>query len=172
MKFRANILLNPWLVFCVWLVLWAARLRLIPDYYQRTFELGYYPPEADTIAIPIAGNGIMTILLAPVLAVVFWLLLRRSPVERRTWLAWNRKRWIISLAWTVVFVACALSVISGLAEDIRIRLPFNALADIGWLFLWLAVRAVVVSRICDRDSQTPNKALQPTATAPSVLTET
>ena len=63
MKFRANILLNPWVILCGWLVLWAGRLRLIPDYYQRTFELDYYPPEADAIAIPIASNGIMTILL-------------------------------------------------------------------------------------------------------------
>lgn len=163
MKFRTNMLLNPWAIFSMWLVLWVGRLRLIPDYYQRTFELGYYPPEADTIAIPIASNGIVTIVLAPVFAGVLWLLLRRSSADRRTWLAWNRKRWIISLVWTVLFVACAVSVLSGLAEDIRIGLVFNALADIGWFFLWLAVRALVVSRISDRDSQTPNKALQATA---------
>lgn len=147
-------------------MLWAGRLRLIPDYYQRTFELGYYPPEADTIAIPIAGNGIMTIILAPFFAVVLWLLLRRSPVDRRTWPAWNRKRWIVSLAWTVLFVGCALSVLSGLVEDIRIGLLLNALADVGWFFLWLAVRAVVVSRISDRASQMPNTTLPPTADAP------
>jgi len=98
MKLRAAKLLNPWLIFSAWLILWAGRLLLVPAYYQRTLELDYYPPEADSIAIPIAANGMATILFAPVFAGLLWLLLRRSPIERRMWLAWNRKRWVISLA--------------------------------------------------------------------------
>jgi hypothetical protein len=156
MKFRINKLLNPWVIFCVWGLLWVARLRLVADYYQRTYELGYYPPEADSIAIPIMGNAMMTIVLAPVFAGLLWFLLRRSPAERRTWLAWNRKRWGISLAWTVPFVAFALSVLFGLVEDIRIRLFFNVVADVCWFFFWFAVRAVVVSRIPDGVPQTSN----------------
>jgi hypothetical protein len=159
MKFRANTLLNPWVIFCIWLVLWAARLRLIPDYYQRTWELGYYPPEADTIVIPIAGNVVLTILLAPVFALALWLMLRRSSFERRIWLAWHRRRWVVSLAWTLLFSSLAILTLPTLAEDIRIGLPINAVADVGWFFLWLAVRAVVVSRIPE-GGLTPNEASQ------------
>ena len=158
MKFRTNALLNPWAIFFLWLVLWAGRLRLIPDYYQRTWERGYYRPDADSIAIPIAAEAAMTVLLAPVFAGALWLLLRRSSLERRIWFAWNRERWVISLAWTLLFSALALLILPTLAEDIRIGLPFNAVADVGWFFLWLAVRAVVVSRISDRGPRTPDKA--------------
>ena len=167
MKFRETILLNPWVLFCAWLLLWTSRFWLIPAYYQRTLELGYYPPESDTIVIPIAGNAIMTILLAPVFAGALWLLLRGSHQELRTWLTWNPKRWIPSLAWTLVFGALALSVIPRFVENVRIRLYLNALADIGWLVLWLGVRAVVVSRITSAGpgSQSPNPTLQATAAA-------
>ena len=147
MKLRTNTLLNPWLIFCAWLVLWAGRLWLIPAYYQRTFDLGYYPEEADSIAIPIAGSFISTIILAPIFALALWLLLRRSPVERRTWFAWERKRWIISLAWSVLFGVFAGMSLWNLREDIHVRLPFNALADVAWFFMWFAVRALVISRI-------------------------
>lgn len=157
MKFRANIVLNPWVIFSVWLLLWAGRLWLIPAYYQRTFELGYYPPDADTIALPIASNAVMTILLAPVFAGALWLLLRHSRVERRTWFAWCRKRWVISLGWTLLFCFLSLEVLSGFAEDVRIRLPLNALADICWFILWLAVRAVVVSRISPNGGNTETR---------------
>jgi hypothetical protein len=159
---RANTLLNPWLVFCAWLLLWGGRLWLIPTYYQKTWELGYYPPEADTIAIPIASNGVMTVVLAPFLALALWLLLRRPPVERRTWLAWNRQRWVISLALTVLFGFFALVTLPNLREDIHIHLPLNALADVGWFFLWFALRAVAVSRIPPREVHrpSPNNPLQ------------
>jgi hypothetical protein len=168
MRFNINALLNPWLIFCAWLFLWAARLRLIADYYQRTFELGYYPAEADTIAIPIASNGVMTILLAPVFALVLWLLIRRSIAERRRWFAWNRKRWILSLTWTLLFSAFALLILPGLAEDIRIRLPLNAIADVGWFLFWLAIRALVVSRISSEEKpQSPAQPFESTITVPS-----
>jgi hypothetical protein len=164
MKFRANIILNPLMIFALWLLLWAGRLWLIAAYYQRTWERGYYPPKADTIAIPIAGNGVMTIMLAPVFAGALWLLLRRSPVERRTWLAWSRKHWVVSLVWTVPFCLFSLSVLPGFAEDVRIKLPLNAAADVGWFFFWLAVRAVVVSRIPLDGAETgiPDNPLPPT----------
>lgn len=163
MKLHPNKLLNPWVVFAFWAVLWFGRLRLIPAYYQRTFDLGYYPPEGDTIAIPIAANGIMTIVIAPVFAIVLWLLLRRSPAERRTWFAWNRQRWVLSLIWTALFVAFALMALAGLKEDIHIKLYLNSLADVGWFFFWLAVRAVVVSRIPSESeaSKTTDSTLQP-----------
>jgi hypothetical protein len=149
----ANRLLNPWLIFCVWLLLWVGRLWLIPRYFERTLELGYYPPEADSITIPIMANGMLTVVLGPVYAIVLWLLLRRSPIERRSWLGWNHNRPIISLAWTILFGALAALIVQQLVEDIRIGLYWNALADVGWLALWLAVRAMVVSRIRDRNPQ-------------------
>src|SRR6476646_8127516 len=103
MKIRADALLKPWLIFCGGLTLWAARLWLIPFYYQKTLELGYYPPEADSIAIPVVYHAFMTIVLAPVLTLCLWLLLRRSSADRRTWFAWNRSRWVLSVLWTALF---------------------------------------------------------------------
>jgi hypothetical protein len=168
MKLRANALLNPWVIFCAWAVLWAGRLWLIPVYYQKTSELGYYPPEADSIAIPVVSHAFMTVIVAPFFAAALWLLLRRSSVDRRIWCAWNRQRWVLSLMWSVLFVLFALTTLLILRDDVRARLPLNALADVCWFLLWLAVRAVVVSRIPPPRSQgpAPNNLLQAAATPP------
>ena len=98
-----NFLLNPWLIFLVWPALWCARLRLVPLYFERTLALGYYPPEADSIAIPIVGNIIATYVGAPLFAIVLWFFLRRSTSQRRRWFAWCGERWGWSLLWTILF---------------------------------------------------------------------
>lgn len=147
MKFHPNKLLNPWVIFGLWVVLWLGRLWLVPAYFQRKLDLNYYPPEGDTIAIPIAGNEVMTIFVAPVFAIGLWLLLRRSESSHRSWLAWNRQRWVLSLIFSIPFVFFALLALTGLREDLQLKLYLNSLADIGWFFFWLALRAVAVSRI-------------------------
>lgn len=89
----------------------------------------------------------MTILAAPVFGLVIWLLLRDSPVERRDWLGWDREHLITSSLWTALFAVFAVITLLTLREDVKIRLPLNALADVGWLYVWFAMRAVVISRV-------------------------
>jgi hypothetical protein len=161
MKYRANALLNPRVIFCAGVVLWAGRFWTFPAYMQRTFELGYYPPEGDTIELPMAGNAIFNLIIAPVFAMALWLLLRKSKPERRSWFSWHRERWALSSMWTVIFGVIALAALLPLGEDIRINLPFNALLDVAWFFFWLAMRGVVVSRISPR-LQTVSTVTEPT----------
>lgn len=133
-------------IFILACSLWAARMPLVQAYYERTLRLGYYPPEADSIGIPIASEAILTALLAPVLALCLWLVLRRSP-PRYTWLAWSSGHRVWSGFWTLLFGLFICQTGLFLLENLRIGLPLNALANAGWAMIWLELRAAVVSQL-------------------------
>lgn len=48
--------LHGWLIGLFVLGLWWTRFFTVPEYFQRTYELGWYPPDGDSIGIPIAGK--------------------------------------------------------------------------------------------------------------------
>ena len=126
--------------------LWAVRIPLVQAYYERTLRLGYYRPDADSIAIPIAGEAISTFMLFPVLAIFLFLILRCFPA-RCSWLAWSKKQWIWSAFWTLLFGLFIYQTADYLTENVQIGLQPNALVNIGWILVWLELRAVVVSKL-------------------------
>jgi hypothetical protein len=141
------IFLHPRFLFWLWVLLWFGRLYLVPIYYVRTQALGYYPPHADSIAIPVVGNIMFTIITAPFIAWGFRSFFRASPAQYRSWFNWCSARPVASLAWTLLFCACALFSLQSFRESIAIDLPLHAVADLCWTFFWLATRSIVVSRL-------------------------
>lgn len=137
---------TPWLLGAFVTGLWLSRLLTTPEYFERTWRLGYYPPDSDSIAIPIAGNAVLTVLGLPVILGVLWLLLRRFP-PRVGLLAWSRAHPLASALWTGPVLLLGAYEIEHLVECVRLRLPLGTAATIGWLFAWVGLRAVAVSRL-------------------------
>jgi len=134
---------SPWPVAGVVMLLWISRLVLFPEYIHRAIP---NPPESNAVDVPILINTVSTVILFPLWCLFLWRTLRRYPAHPR-WLAWNRERWGWSLFWTFLcFVGVCASFVS-LAETMELRLPLNAIADLLWIVVWIALRAVVVSRL-------------------------
>ena len=129
-------------------LLWTVRAALVTPYYQRKDALGYYTAASDSIGIPIFGEWIATAVLLPVVFIALWLLLDDRPADYGySWAMWNKARWGWSGAITLLFAALFAFTTTLLVENIRLGLPFNAAANIGWLAVWLELRAVAVSKL-------------------------
>ena len=137
---------RPAFVFFFACVLWAVRMPLVQAYYERTLRLGYYRPDADSIGIPIAGEAVFTFMAFPVLIICLCLILRRFPI-RCSWLAWSKKQWGWSAFWTLLFALFIYQTADFLSENLRLGLQRNALVNVGWMLVWLELRAVVVSKL-------------------------
>ena len=121
-------------------------MPLVNAYYERTFDLGYYLPDADSIGIPIASNAVMTVLLFPVVLAVLWAILTNFPA-RYGWLAWHKRQWFWSAFWTLMCGYLIYQTLDILRENWKIGLPLNALSNLGCIMLWLELRAILVSKL-------------------------
>lgn len=137
--------LYAWATGTFVLGLWWSRMYTVPEYYERTYELGWYRWDGDAIAIPIAGSALATMFATPFVAVTLWLVLRRFPARVRL-LAWSKRRNGSSLLWTAGCAALCYVEITNLVEAARLRLPLTFAATLSWLATWLLLRAVLVSR--------------------------
>jgi hypothetical protein len=75
--------------------LWCSRVFTCPEYFERTYELGWYQSAGDSIDIPIAGNFVATVFATPLIALALWLTLRRFP-SRVGLLAWSEERIVVT----------------------------------------------------------------------------
>src|SRR5438105_1541285 len=101
-------------------------MPLVQAYYERTLRLGYYRPDADSIAIPIAGEAVATFILFPALALCLFLILRRFPA-RCSWLAWNKAHWGWSAFWTLLFGLLIFLTAHYMLENVHLGLQRNVL---------------------------------------------
>jgi len=137
--------LFAWGVGTFVLGLWWSRLFTVPEYFERTYELGWYPPEGDAIAIPIAGNAIVTLFVSPILILILWLILRRFPTRVRV-LAWSNEHIGSSLLWTALCALLCYFEIGKLIEAARLAMPITGVTALLWLAVWILLRAILVSR--------------------------
>lgn len=144
---------RPALVFLLACGLWGFRMPLVQAYYDRTLHLNYYSPDADSTGIPIAGEAISTVMLFPVIVVCLLLVLWDFPA-RCSWFAWNKKQWIWSAFWTLLFGLFIYQTADYLMENLHIGLQRNAAVNVVWIFIWLELRAVVVSKLQSQKSIT------------------
>jgi hypothetical protein len=136
---------RAWTIGTVALGLWWSRLFTVPEYFERTYELGWYPSDGDSFGIPIAGNGIATLFATPFLLLALWLILRRFPA-RVGLLAWSDERIGSSLLWTAVCALLCYFELTNLIDAVRLRLPLTFTATLLWTAMWILLRAVLVSR--------------------------
>ena len=146
---------SPWFFTIILSGLWIANISLVSNYFNRTQELEYYSPEADSIGIPIAGNAAFTIILAPVIALLIYRIHKKYPKHCGIFI-WRKDRLAASSVITLISIGAFLILISSLIEDIRIELPKNAAADLLWIYVWITLRAVWISllkpRVTEQDA--------------------
>ena len=65
--------------------------------------LGMYPPNADSIAIPIFQSSFLTIIFSPVMALYLYLAVRNYKANVKIFSWKNSKRYILSLIFTTPF---------------------------------------------------------------------
>ncbi|SRR6266404_1566890 len=101
-------MLNRKAVALLVLAWWIANPFVEAMYYKTELGRGAYPPNADSIAIPIARFVLSWLLLTPLVAWTVWWVLRRAP-GRFSWLAFDHGRRVWSATWSVAFGLFALS---------------------------------------------------------------
>jgi hypothetical protein len=135
----------------IWAATAALPLALVPVsilYYRLLLESGTLNPQADSIAIPIVGNAMAAMMVAPFVLAITWLC---------TWgyegdadlLGWDGARPWRSLAATLVLGTPALGIAGLIAIDIASALAwYEYLWDVYfgiWAAWFLLLRAVFLA---------------------------
>lgn len=150
------------IVWSIWLLstgLWVVHPFVMIKYFLVTLNLNWYPPEADSIGIPIIGGFFLAIVGYPFF---FFLCLRASWAFQTpfSFSKWDRDRPKRSLIISVVFGLLALfSLISAvdsyhLLQEIRASkfrdsqdvAVYRILLSLGWVLLWLTLRSCFMTR--------------------------
>ncbi len=114
------------------------------QYFEWNLDHGAYPPHADSIAIPLAGNIILWIFWAPILSIVFWIAFWRLASVPRL-LAWNsNKKWKSSLI-SLLCLGCVALMAEAAWEDIAWRNWIGLAYTLWWIGIWLLVRAALLT---------------------------
>jgi hypothetical protein len=117
---------------------WLVQPLLVVRYYSAQLARGAYPPEADSISIPIAEAWIAWLLASPVIAAMLFLALRRyraGPAYR----ALDRVRPWRGAAIAVLAITATALVLKNAVADYRDGYPGLALAQFPGLLalVWL-----------------------------------
>jgi len=112
-------------------------------YYQIELKRGSFPPEADTIMIPIMNFTISWIMLTPLIIIFSWWLLKNYP-GKVSLFSWNNAKQIKSYAVTAVLVLYAISqlyfaIMSGIKSNF-----IDVISSIATAHVALIVRASIV----------------------------
>jgi len=136
---------RAWPLAVAGVLLYASAPLFAIAYYGEMLRKDAYPPDADSIAIPISEDIRAAFLFAPIFVGLLVLSLRNYPgsVSLR---AWNRARPLWSWICTVVFAVLIAATATALIDAWRWRLPLEVLNVALWVWLLLALRAVMVAR--------------------------
>ena len=126
------------LVAALW---WAAQPWLTERYYEAQLGRGAYPPEADSIGIPIGYAKAAWVVVTPVLLVVVGLLLWRAYRPGAALLAFSRAHWARAAGSTVVAVGASALLVDSALGDWQDGYPALALAQLPGLLAIAWLRA-------------------------------
>jgi len=152
--------LRAWATGTLVIGLWWSRVFTVPEYFERTFELGWYPPDGDSIAIPIAGSFIATVFATPFVILALWLILRRFPTRVR-WLAWSDEHIGSTLLWTATATLLCYFEVTNLVDAVSLRLPLTFSSTLLWIAVWIALRAILVSKAFERTTREQTERVPP-----------
>lgn len=111
-------------------------------YFFSRWLRGDYPPDADSIGIPILGYALFYLpFFMILLCAALWKYPGRVPLY-----AWNRERPVWSVWWTLVFLILAYQAILMVVDAIQGRMLLVAVFFILQLHVLLLLRGSVVSR--------------------------
>ena len=120
--------------------LYAAAPLVEAAYYVTQQGRGAYPPDGDTIAIPIYEFAMGLLFLSPVYAVTVWLAVR-SYRGGRPLLAFDTMRPVQSVFWSLLLGGLALYNLGYGAYSAYRLLPLDTASSLLWAYLLLCLRS-------------------------------
>ena len=115
------------------------------EWYFYTTELarGSFPPDADSIAIPLFRFVIVWVLGAPIVALLVWFALRDYPGAVSLF-AFNRARLIWSAVWTLVFGYLVVQEFAFAVASFQKSQPFDVIRSLLLVYLMLCLRSSLI----------------------------
>ena len=87
-------------------------------YWPQVLRSGVLSPDADSIAIPIFGSVLTTIVASPLILTLAWLCLRRDNPDTNLW-TWRQDRPFRSVGTTIFFGGASLLIAAGVFESFK-----------------------------------------------------
>jgi len=145
MRFLTQTPPKAWQLALVALIIYASAPLFAIAYYGEMLRKGAYPPDADSIGIPIYENNRAAIILAPVFCAILFIILWRYPGSVPLF-AWNATRRVWSWVSTGLFAVLIAITAAGFIEVWQWKLAIGFVNLALWIWLLLLFRATVVSR--------------------------
>ena len=131
---------SKWYFALLAAVLYVTAPLVDASYYVIQQGRGAYPPDADTIAIPIFQFAIALLIVSPVYAVAVWLAIR-SYQGGRSLLAFDTTRPVRSVLWSVVLAGAVFCAIyEAVFTATKLSLVETG-ASLLWTYLLLCLRS-------------------------------
>lgn len=148
---------RSWPLWLLATLLWIGHPILVFKYLIITQNLGWYPPEADSIAAPMMIELMFTLVGAPLWYLLCSKAFRPYPGAADLFV-WNTKAWASSLVISAIFGGLTAVAALGGASDVRLFLEirrsdfsesqflgiYRALVSVGWIALWLSMRSCFI----------------------------
>ena len=131
------------------LVLYTAAPLLDAQYYSTMLRRGAYPPNADSIGIPIAFSFAAGLLFAPVFLGLLWVALRRY-VPGTPLGVWRRDRMIVSWAASVGCLAVGALAVESAIYMAAQGFWLYALHGVGVVYFLAIARAAFLAGLAPR----------------------
>lgn len=126
-------------------------------YWPEVLRSGVLPPDGDSIAIPMFGSVLATLVVSPFVFAIAWLCLRRFNPETRLW-SWRRDRPFRSFAASLLFGAASAAVAAAIFDGVRRSMPWYEYLWPAYFSLWLpwllALRAAAIEQLDYKAPQT------------------
>jgi len=143
-----------WLIWLLGLLLWIIHPFIMISYYEVTQLLGWYPPEADSIGIPIIGGFIVGLVGLP-LFIILCLSATRRISKPLNILEWDNNRAWRSIIVTLIFGFFAISCLESIYYSFKLldeiktspfidhKLPtmIRMVLSVGWAIFWILIRS-------------------------------
>jgi hypothetical protein len=143
-----------WIIWLLGISLWGIHPLIMISYYEVTQRLGWYPPEADSIGIPIIGGFVVAVVGLPFFIMMCLRAVRRI-TDRLNVLEWDTERVWRSTIVTLLFGFFAFLSMQSIYFSFRLlqeikespfaehQLPtFIRMAlSVGWITFWLLIRS-------------------------------
>jgi hypothetical protein len=119
-------------------------------YWPQVLRSGALPPDGDSIAIPMFGSVIATLIVSPVILGLAWLCLRRYSPYARLW-TWRQDRPIRSIGATILFGGASILVTAGALDSLRLPWPWYEYLWTAYFLTWLpwllGLRAAAIDQL-------------------------
>lgn len=116
------------------------------NYFNVTYERGYYPSDADSIAILICSYFIAWLFMAIMVMAKVVSLLKHYPAEVLMVL-WSKKQPRRCMGWTMVILIIVVFKICSCVGMIKDNMAFNAVYDAAWVVLAVWLWSLVIAEM-------------------------